>query len=249
MDELELLLQSLDEKEVDLILKDIDVPSDRELSERIKERAGVSHKTSVRAFPVMKLLPFAAVFVLVFAVTVAVGLKGNLLPLRQEPTTLTTTTEQPPEDNPLMVAISSGNDDIIQKLLCVPGVITEETLDFALNLSNLISYDTLQSIALCVRDSLGSTGLDILVESALMGDSSKVITELSSREELSMNAFEKLAFFFCVAFCDHEAVESFVERGYDINTKDASGASIYAVAEKYGNEDTMQYAISMGITS
>lgn len=249
MDELELFFRSLDENEAELFLKDIKAPADRKLSKSIKQRAGIAEKTAIRSFPLVKALPFAAVFALVFALTLAIGLSSSLVATRTENTTLPATTQQPPEDNPLMVAISSGDEDIIQKLLSVPGVITSETLDFALNFSNLISYNTLRSIALSVRESLGSTGLDSLVEGALMGDSGKVITELSTREKMTMNPFERLAFFFCVAFCDSEAVASFVERGYDINIKDASGASIYAIAEKYGNEDTKQYAISMGITS
>ena len=155
----------------------------------------------------------------------------------------------PPEDNPLMAAISTGDDDIIQKLLSVPGVITKESLDFALNLSGGLSYNTLNQLALKVRDTLGSTGLDALVESALLGDSQKVITELDTRSEITMTPFEKLAFFFSVAFCDSETVKKFVDMGYDINTTDASGNSIYAIAEKYGNEDTKSYALSMGITS
>lgn len=249
MDELELFFLELNEEEADLILKDIDIPTERELSSNIKERAGIVKASYPTILPIKKILPFAAVFVFVFALTVAVGLRGRTAPIKSETTTLPSTTQQPPEDNPLMVAISTGNEDIIQKLLSVPGIITSETLDFALNFSNLLSYDTLRNIALSVRESLGSTGLDGLVEGALLGDSGKVITELSSREKMTMNPFEKLAFFFAVAFCDSEAVESFVERGYDISIKDASGNSIYAIAEKYGNESTKEYAISMGITS
>jgi len=249
MDELEMLFSCLDEEEIDLLLKDIDAPSDKELSRRVKNRLGITEKTKIRAFPLKTILPFAAAFIVVFTFALTFGLKNDLLPSKQPSETATTTTEQPPEYNPLMQAISTGDDDIIQKLLSVPGVITKETLDFALNFSNLLSYDTLHQLAVSVRDSLGATGLDGLVEAAIMGDSQKVITELDIRKEMTMNPFEKLAFFFSVAFCDSETVEKFVSRGYDINMKDASGNSIYAIAEKYGNEDTMRYAISMGITS
>lgn len=248
MDELDLLFNELDMQEADSLLKNIDIPSDKELSLSLKKRLGINEQSSIRAFPIKKLLPLAAAFIIIFAVTLSFGIK-KLVPSMQTPTTVVTTTEQPPEYNPLMQAISTGDDDIIQKLLSVPGVITKETLDFALNFSNLLSYNTLHQIAVSVRDSLGATGLDSLVEAALMGDSDKVITELDTREEMTMNPFERLAFFFCVAFCDSETVEKFVSRGYDINMKDASGNSIYAIAEKYGNEDTMQYAVSMGITS
>ncbi len=249
MDEIKELFDCLDEEDIELLLKNIDTPADKELSRSVKKRLSIKEQTSIRAFPLKTVLPFAAAFIIVFAFTLGFGIKNGLLPSAQPPVTTVTTTEQPPEYNPLMEAISTGDDDIIQKLLSVPGVITKETLDFALNFSNLLSYDTLHQIAVSVRDSLGATGLDGLVEAALMGDSQKVITELDIRKEMTMNPFEKLAFFFSVAFCDSETVEKFVSRGYDINMKDASGNSIYAIAEKYGNEDTMQYAISMGITS
>lgn len=249
MDEMEKLFSCLSEQELSLLLKNVDEPQNSELGAAIKNRIGIKEQTKIKAFPFKTILPFAAVFCVVFAFALTLGLKNHILPLPTEPTAVPTTTQQPPEDNPLMTAISNGNDDIIQKLLSVPGVITKETLDFALNFSNLLSYDTLHQIALTVRESLGSTGLDGLVESALLGDSEKVIKELSTREKMTMTPFEKLAFFFCVAFCDSETVDEFVSRGYDINTKDASGNSIYAIAEKYGNEDTKQYAVSKGITS
>ena len=247
MDEIEILFSGLDAQEIDLFLKDIDEPSDEEFSSKIKSNIGISEAKEIRSVSLKRLLPYAAVFCIAIASAFVLGLKILPSPVAPEPTTATT--QQPPEDNPLMTAISTGNDDIIQKLLAVPGVITKETLDFALNFSNRLSYDTLHQIAVSVRESLGSTGLDTLVESALLGDSDKVITELDTREEMTMTPFERLAFFFCVAYCDSETVDKFVSRGYDINLKDASGNSIYAIAEKYGNEDTMQYAISKGITS
>lgn len=247
MDDMEMLFSALDEEEAELLLKDIDIPSDPELSSTIKSRLGIK-STKVIRFPAKRLLPFAAAFLAAFALAAGIGIGQRLVPVTQ-PSSTEATTQLPPEDNPLMAAISTGDDDIIQKLISVPGVITKETLDFALNLSSSISYNTIHQLALQVRDTLGSTGLDALVEGALMGDSQKVITELDTRSEITMTPFERLAFFFSVAFCDSETVKKFVDMGYDINTKDASGNSIYAIAEKYGNEDTKNYALSMGITS
>lgn len=248
MDDMEMLFTDLNEEEVDALLKDIDIPYDKELSDSVRSRLGIRKADTLISFPIKKILPFAAAFCIVIAAAFSLLSEKNLFPVTAE-TTVVTTTQEPPVDNPLMVAISSGDEDIIQKLLSVPGIITQETLDFALNLSGRISYNTLHEIAVSVRENLGSTGLDSLVESALLGDSQKVISELDTRESMTMTPFEKLAFFFCVAFCDSETVDKFVSRGYDINLKDASGNSIYAIAEKYGNEDTMQYAVSKGITS
>ena len=246
MDELELLFADLNEEEAELLLKNIEIPVDPELSSALKRRLDINERAEIIRLQLLKILPVAAVFALVIGLTVSLGIKNKRITTAQPTVTVT---EQPPEDNPLMVAISTGNDDIIQKLLSVPGVITKETLDFALNLSNGLSYNTIHQIALRVLETLGSTGLDSLVEGALLGDSEKVITELDTRDKMTRTPFEKLAFFFTVAFCDSEAVEKFIECGYDINMKDASGNSIYAIAEKYGNEDTKNYALSMGITS
>ena len=247
MDDMQMLFSCLDEQETEQLLKDIDIPAYPALSSSIKNRLRLEQPSKIRSLPLNKMLPFAAAFIAVIAVSAAALTADRLIPTAQPATV--TTTQQPPEDNPLMAAISTGNDDIIQKLLSVPGVITKETLDFALNLSDSLSYNTLHQLALQVRDTLGSTGLDSLVEGALLGDSQRVITELDSRKQVTMTPFEKLAFLFCVAFCDSETVKRFVDLGYDINTKDAAGNSIYAIAEKYGNEDTKNYALSMGITS
>lgn len=249
MDEMEMLFSLLNEEEADMLLSSIEEPCDPELSRKIKQRMGIKDKKAeIRAFPVKKILPFAAVLCVVLICAVAFAVKGRM-PHTVQPTQPPSTTQAAPAENPLMAAISTGDEDIIQKLLSVPGVITRETMDFALNLSNRLSYNTLHQIAVSVRESLGSTGLDTLVESALLGDSQKALQELKTREEMTMTPFEKLAFFFAVAFCDREVVEEFVARGYDINIKDASGNSIYAIAEKYGNEDTKQFAVSQGITS
>jgi len=249
MDEMDILFSSLSEKEADLLLSDIEDNTDPVVSAKIRERLGIEKtaKEKVRAFPFVKAaLPFAAVPCMVLACAIALGVKNHRL------TSVTTTapviTEPAPQDNPLMAAISSGNDDIIQKVLTVPGAITKETLDFALNFSSILSYNTIHSIALSVREAMGSTGLDSLVESALLGDSQTALKELKARENMAMTPFERLAFFFAVAFCDSEVVEEFVNRGYDINIKDSSGNSIYAIAEKYGNESTKNFAVSHGIT-
>lgn len=250
MDEMEMLFSCLDEKEADGLLKGIEAEENPAFAQSVKNRLGIteSKKARVVSFPVRKILPVAAAFILVVALAVTFGLTRN--GVQTAPTTTAPTTTQPaPTENPLMVAISSGNEELIPKLLSLPGLITQETLDFALNFANLLSYDTLHEIAMSVRESLGTTGLDGLVEAALLGDSQKVLDELKKRDQMLMTPFEKLAFFFAVAFCDSEAVDEFVKCGYDINEKDASGNSIYAIAEKYGNTDTMQYALSKGITN
>lgn len=247
MDEMEMLFSCLDEKEVDELLRNIRSEENPDLASSIKSRLGIkeSKKSALIHFPAKKILPVAAAFILAVALGVTLGLTRQQV---QTQTTAPTTTQSAPEENPLMTAISAGDDDVIATLLSLPGLISEETLDFALNFSNLLSYDTISKIAVSVREKLGTTGLDGLLEGALFGDSQKVLEELKKRDKMLMTPFEKLAFFFTVAFCDSEAVDEFVNCGYDVNEKDAAGNSIYAIAEKYGNTDTMQYAISKGIT-
>ena len=247
MDEFDILFSDIEAEELDSLLENIDTPTNPELAERLKNRLSVK-SGSKRTTRIKFILPLAAAFCVVFACLIAFGVKnGGFIPhTKPAPTT---TTQSPPESNPLMVAISSGNDDIIPELLSLPGLITKETLEFALNLSEQLSYTTIHQIALSVQNKLGTTGLDALLESALLGNSEKAITELRAREKMLMTPFERLAFFFAVAFCDSEVVEEFINRGYDINTKDSLGNSIYAIAVKYGNEDTKQFAVSRGITS
>ncbi len=250
MDDMDMLFSCIDEKEADELLRNIEAEESPAFAQSVKNRLGIneSKKARVVTFPVKKVLPFAAVFTLVIATAVTLGLNRELIPTKATTTTGVTATQPAPTENPLMFAISTGNEELIPKLLSLPGLITQETLDFALNFANLLSYDTIHEIALSVRESLGTTGLDSLVESALFGDSQKVLEELKKREQMLMTPFEKLAFFFAVAFCDSEVVDEFVKCGYDVGEKDASGNSIYAIAEKYGNTDNMQYAISKGIT-
>ena len=247
MDEMEMLFSCFDEKEVDELLRNIKSEENPDLAYSIKKRLGIkqAEKSKVIPIPLKKILPVAASFILVVALAAVFGLTRNQAQIQPSSTT---TTQPAPEENPLMTAISTGNDDVIATLLSLPGLISEETLDFALNFSNLLSYDTISQIALSVREKLGTTGLDGLLEGALFGDSQKVLDELEKRDQMLMTPFEKLAFFFTVAFCDSEAVDEFVKCGYDVNEKDAAGNSIYAIAKKYGNTDTMQYAVSKGIT-
>ena len=253
MDDLKELFLTLDDEEFATLIEASDVPADAELSERIKEKLipGTSG-SKIRRFPIIRLLPLAAALCVVFAGALAFSLNRpeapaatTTAPASEE---ISLTAAQPPEENPLMLAISSGNDDLVAKLLTLPGLLSQDTLEFALGFSDLLSYETISKIAESVNESLGSTGLDALVEGALFGDSKKALAELQKRDSMLMTPFEKLAFLFAVAFCDSEVVDAFVSRGYDIHTTDLQGNSIYAIAEKYDNNSTMQYALSMGIT-
>lgn len=253
MDEIKELFLTLDDEEFTRLLQNADTPEDKELSERIKARLELPSENSSpsKSVRLVRFLPFAAAFSVLVAAAIIFSVNRTQKPATTslQPTAQTTlTTVAPPEENPLMVAISNGNDDLVAKLLTLPGLISREALEFALGFSDLLSYETISKIAHSVEELLGSTGLDALVEGALFGDSQKALEELEKRETMLMTPLEKLAFFFAVAFCDSDVVDAFVSRGYDIHTTDLQGNSIYSIAKKYGNEDTMKYAVSMGIT-
>lgn len=248
MDEIKILFDTLSQEEAEELLREIEVPSDRELSSQIKKRLGLKEKGRIKLFTTKFILPAAALCA-VIASAIVFNINSAKRPETTTLPSVSYTQPASPVENPLMVAISSGDEGLIENLLTLPGLISQETLDFAMNFSDILSYRTLHEIALSAKESLGSTGLDALVESALFGDSKRALEELKKREGMLMTPFEKLAFFFAVAFCNSEVVDEFVSKGYDVNTTDRQGNSIYAIAEKYGNEENMQYAVSRGIDS
>lgn len=248
MDEMQMLFSSLDEGEMEELLSGIEEEVNARISEDIKKRLGIAEKKKSVKAVIKYILPVAAALCFVVAGAVVFSLNSTKKPeVSTEPSVVTTETLKP-VDNPLMLAISSGDDDLIARLLSLPGLISRETLEFALSFSDLLSYETLHEIALSAKENLGATGLDGLLESSIFGDSARALDELRKRDTMLMTPFERLSFFFAVAFCDSEVVDEYINRGYDINITDSQGNSIYAIAEKYGNEDNMKYAQSKGIT-
>lgn len=250
MDEFEKILNELDEEQLSLLLEDIDENEDMLLSERIKAKAIpeltkedngpiVKEKTVPRIF---KIIPIAAALVVVIAGAV-VAANDIVKPDTKQTTTAVTTTEKKGLfDNPLMLAISSGNESLIEVLINNSLLLTQDVLEYALDFANVISYTSLQDIAKAVEESLGSTGLDELLESTLFGDSKRALQELEKRETMLMTPSEKLSFFFSAAFCDSDVIREFIEKGFDINLKDATGKTILEIGEKYGNEENVKTA-------
>lgn len=250
MDEFEKILNELDEEQLSLLLEDIDENEDMLLSERIKAKAipeltkedsgpTVKEKTVPRIF---KIIPIAAALVVVIAGAV-VAASDIVKPDTKQTTTAVTATEKKGLfDNPLMLAISLGNESLIEVLINNSLLLTQDVLEYALDFANVISYTSLQDIAKAVEESLGSTGLDELLESTLLGDSKRALQELEKRETMLMTPSEKLSFFFSAAFCDSDVIREFIEKGFDINLKDATGKTILEIGEKYGNEENVKTA-------
>ncbi len=251
MDELQRIFNELDERELSELLADTEVQEDMLLSERIKRKAlpeieKEDRPPEVRTSKVpriFKILPIAAALV-IFIAGAALAVNELVSPQKQPETTTEATTTRSPSifDNPLMLAISSGNEGLIEKLLTNSVLLSKEVLSFAIECADMISYTSIQHIAKEVEKAFGSTGLDALLESTLLGDSKRALEELKSRENMLMTPMEELAFFFSAAFCDNEVINEFLEKGFDISLKDGSGKSIYEIAEKYGNEEITETA-------
>lgn len=251
MADMEKIFDELDVAELSELLESIDEEQDMLLSQRIKNKAvpqltredkvpEVREKTVPRIF---KIIPIAAALI-IFIAGAVVAVSEMVSPAKQpETTTQATTAErQGLFDNPLMLAISSGNEKLIESLLKNTVLLTEDILDYAMDFAGVISYDSLQEIAKAVEKNVGSTGLDSLLESTLLGDSQQALEELKKRDKMLMTPAERLSFFFSAAFCDSEVINEFLEKGFDIGLKDASGKSIFEIAEKYGNEENVKKA-------
>ncbi len=252
MADIEKILSELDAQEMSELLDGIDAQQDMLLSARIKQKAlpqltkedsapEVREKSIPRIF---KIIPVAAALI-IFIAGAVVAVSEFASPQKEPETTTAVTTTQNKNswrDNPLMLAISSGNESLIESLLTNTILLTEDVLTFAIDSADFLSYTVIQEIAKAVEKSFGTTGLDALLESTLLGDSEKALKELKERENMLMTPLEKLSFFFSAAFCDSEVISEFIEKGFDVSLKDASGKSIFEIAEKYGNEENVKAA-------
>ena len=136
------------------------------------------------------------------------------------------------ENNPLMLAISKGDEGLIEKLLKSGVLVSRDILNYAVGCTSFLSYNIISEIAKATEEVFGSTGLDPLLESTLIGNSKKALEELKNRDGILMTPSEKLAFFFSAAFC---------------NATDAAGNNILGIAEKYGNSENVEYAHEKGL--
>lgn len=190
----------------------------------------------------------AAACICVVLVSVAVGMaiKNNFT----EPsvTTSESTSAKTDMNNPLMLAISKGDDKMVDSLLNNNIFLSSDVLSYAIDCISFLSYSTIGDIARAVYDTFGTTGLDPLVEKTLLGDSRGAIAELSKKDSAVQSYTDKLAFFFSVVFCDSETVDSFIQKGADINSRDAAGNSVHQLAVKYDNEENKAYAEAHGVS-
>lgn len=138
---------------------------------------------------------------LVAVITVGVIAFDRLSASKQETTTTTTTTQPATEAyNPLLSAIMSGNEKLIEQLITNSLLLSQDVLKFAVEYADKISYDSIRRIAEEVKNKYGSTGLEPILEGAIFGDFQSVIDKLGEKDESEMTPAEKLAYFFATTF-------------------------------------------------
>ena len=146
------------------------------------------------------LKTFVAMVSLVLVIIVAVIVFDKINTARQEATTTTQTTAQAQNNNPLLSAIMSGNDKLIEQLIANSLLLSQDVLKFAVESADKISYDVLRRMAEEVRNKYGSTGLDPILDGALFGDFQSVTDKLKDKDESEMTPAERLAYFFVTNF-------------------------------------------------
>lgn len=229
------------------LLEKYDTKTDNKTLAAVKdkafEKAGLEKEksTSVR-FMRIALSAAAVCLVVLAAVFAVVNLKDKP---QIAPTEITTASAPNTEKNPLIAAISKGDDSLVASLLSDSGFVSEDVLNYAMKYRNQLSYRSIRDIVKAVKEKFGSTGLDPLVENAVLGNSDEVIALLNKRESLgSLN--DRIAYFFSAAFCSSDTLRLFNEKGIDGKTTDENGDCVYDIAKKYGNQDNQNYALSMG---
>ncbi len=137
-----------------------------------------------------------AMVTLVAVIVVAVIAFDRLSVPDYVPPTTTQPTTQAEPFNPLISAITAGNEKLIEELITNSLLLSQDVLKFAVEYADKISYDSIRRIAEEVRNKYGSTGLDPLLEGAIFGDLQTVTDELKNKDESEMTPSEKLALFF-----------------------------------------------------
>jgi hypothetical protein len=192
--------------------------------------------------PLNRFFKVAAMAVaLVFIITVAVIAVDKFSTPKYEDTTTTVPTTKINANQQLLSAIISGNEKLIESLITNSLLLSQDIATFAIENAGKLSYETIRHISEAVNEKFGSTGLDSLLENAILGDYDKVMDELREKDDMKMTPSERLAFFFSCAFGNKEVIEEFIEKGFDASLKDSTGKTIFDIAGIYGNEDILNW--------
>ena len=218
------------------------------IKEKTFKKVGFEKKKKLSSSTFRRIAAAAAcICMVILAAVMTLTLSKDKPPTTSSPTSLQTTL-QGTQSNPLITAISKGDDRLIGSLLENSVFVSEDVLNYAMKFMNLLSYRSIRDIAKAVQEKFGSTGLDPLVENAVLGNSDEVVSLLSKRESLgTLN--DRIAYFFSAAFCSSDTLRLFHEKGMDVGTTDENGDTVYEIAEKYGNEENKNYARNMGVNN
>lgn len=246
MTDFENVFSSLSPEDLGVLLENEEAKIDAKDSRKIRslafEKAGIKplhKKTAV----LVRILAVAACLCIVSCAAVF-GVKTFSKPQAES---TSTSAASSPGEKALMLAISNGDEGLIEKLLKSGVFVSRDILSYAVECTSFLSYNVISELARATKDVFGSTGLDPLLESTLVGNSKRALEELKKRDGILMTPSEKLAFFFSAAFCSSDVVEAFKEKGADISATDAAGNNILQIAEKYGNTGNVKYAHEQGL--
>ncbi|MFT9057663.1 MAG: ankyrin repeat domain-containing protein [Ethanoligenens sp.] len=145
---------------------------------------------------------------------------------------------------------SNAEDDLtisqLQTFLIGNGAkITPRTFGSALkgyNNDGYCKYNLIQDNLKLLLASGQKSGLSRAYEAAILGNSSEVLSLLSTGQ-ISNNEKNRVLFY-TVAFGSPNTVEQFLQAGFNIHVSDGDGNTLLAIAAKSGNADTLQYLIS-----
>lgn len=215
------------------------------IKEKAFEKAGLEKEKKQAGIRFRRVaVSAAAIVAVVLAAVLTLTLSKDKI--QTGPTlTPTATTSHSTDTRSLMTAISKGDDSLIRSLLNNGVFVNEETLSYAMKYRNLLSYRSISDIAKAVKEKFGTTGLDPLVENAVLGNSDEVVSLLKQKESLS-GLNDTIAYFFSAAFCSSDTLKLFNEKGMDIKKTDENGDTVYEIAQKYGNTENQNYALDMG---
>ena len=243
------VFSSLSPNELGALLKKEETEIDRADKEKIRalsfQKAGIT-RGEKRKITLVRIIAAAACLCIV-SCAAFLGVKTLSKPEPESTTALIATSSSTAGEKALMLAISKGDEGLIEKLLKSGVLVSRDILNYAVGCTSFLSYNIISEIAKATEEVFGSTGLDPLLESTLIGNSKKALEELKKRDGILMTPSEKLAFFFSAAFCNSDVVEAFCEKGADINATDAAGNNILGIAEKYGNSENVEYAHEKGL--
>ena len=235
--------------DMSVLLEKYDVQTDPKQLSAIKEKAfkeaGLEKEKKRTKVHFFRIAVSAAAVGIVLLAAVITLIFASDKPQTQLPQTSASEPSQGIDTNSLMTAISRGDDSLVGSLLDNGVLVNEDVLSYAMKNVKRLSFGSIRDLAKAVKEKFGTTGLDPLLENAVLGNSEEVITLLNNKETLT-SLSDRLAYFFSAAFCSSDTLKLFNEKGIDIRTTDENGDTVYEIAKKYGNEDNERYALDTG---